>query len=120
MSIPLLPTLHVLLLQESAGEHDVWVAQCLEYDVTAQGDTIHEAQKDFERTILGEIALALERGKRPLADIAPAPARYQALWERAHQLARSMVVTPPSDLSAIARNAPHLVPRTEAEFRVSA
>jgi hypothetical protein len=112
-------TLHVLLFQEPAGEHEVWIAQCLEYDITAQGDTIRAAQKDFERTVLGEIVLALEGGRPPLSGIAPAPSRYQTLWECAHQLTGSMLVTPAPDLSPMITRTPDLVPRAEAEFRVA-
>ena len=111
--------LHVLLFKERVGPQDVWVAQCLEHDITAQGDTVREAQKDFERTVRGEIVLALEAGREPLAGIAPAPSRYQDLWELAVRLADSIVVTPSPDLGPTVGQMLGRVPRAEAEFRLA-
>ncbi len=82
-------TLHFVLLREPAGDREVWVAQCLEHDIAAQGDTVEDARKDLERMILGEIVLSAEKGRPPLSGIAPAPPAYQALWEQAHEIAVS-------------------------------
>lgn len=47
--------LRVLFIKGN-GDTDNWVAQCLEYDIAAQGKTIREAKKMFELTMAGELA----------------------------------------------------------------
>lgn len=113
-------SLHVLLFRERAGGDEVWIAQCLDYDIAAQGSTIREAQADFERTFVGEIVLALERGEVPLSGISPPPSRYRRMWEGAIRLADSLPVAPPADVSPVIREWPERVPRGEAVFRVAA
>ena len=72
-------TMRVLFLSEGK----TWVAQCIEYDIAAQGHTFEEVQKNFERTFVGHILLDLSRGKEPLEDIPPAPDFYRERFERA-------------------------------------
>ena len=50
-----------------------WVAQCLDYDIAAQGHTKARAMESLERTILGQIHLDIEDGKEPLQDIGKPP-----------------------------------------------
>lgn len=47
-------------------DEDRWVAQCLEYDIAAQGHSIDEARESFERIFFGQIKLDLARGRLPL------------------------------------------------------
>lgn len=58
---------------------DCWVAQCLEYDIAAQGKTLEEVNEALERTFVGQILLDVRRGKEPLQGIPKAPKLY---WER--------------------------------------
>lgn len=58
------------------------VAQCLEYDIAAQGDDIPIAKWRFARTLLGQAALDRYHDKEPLAAIKEAPAMY---WEMSRQ-----------------------------------
>ncbi len=60
---------NVLLYQENG----VWVAQGVEYDMAAQGNTDTEALDSFERVFLGQIHLDITRGLEPLQDIDPMP-----------------------------------------------
>jgi hypothetical protein len=99
-------TLHVLLLQERVGDEFVWVAQCVDHDVTGQGNTVAEAQDDFLRVLGTEMRLALSKGEVPLLRIPPAPAQFRELWERAVRLA---------DALPIAAEHP-----AEAQFRLAA
>ena len=68
----------VLLLHEQ----DNWVAQCLEYDVAAQGRTIAEAKAAFERTFVGQILVDVKNNSRPLEGIGQAPGVY---WNKFSQ-----------------------------------
>ncbi len=72
----------VLFLRENEG----WVAQCLEYDIAAQGATIPKAKNAFERTFVGQILVDLEKGKQPLQGIQQAPPSYWEKFEHGERL----------------------------------
>ena len=67
--------LSVLLVREG----DLWVAQCLQYDIAAQGKTITEAKHAFCRTVSGQVCVDLRHHVEPLSGFLPAPRVY---WER--------------------------------------
>lgn len=71
---------HVRILAEG----DIYAAQCLEYDICAQGKTPAEAIDAFRRTMRGQIILDKVHGKEPLADAQPAPFPYWLGIERAN------------------------------------
>jgi len=60
-----------------------WVyAQCLEYDITAQGKTLNDCLYELDRLIAGYIAISIERGLEPLRDLKLAPRRFLDWFER--------------------------------------
>lgn len=61
--------LRVLLISHDS----LWVAQCLEYDITGQGDTIEEALAGLKCSIFGHAISDVEDGLPPLHGISPAP-----------------------------------------------
>ena len=67
--------LSVLLLKED----EMWVAQCLQYDIAAQGKTITEAKAAFARTFAGQVCVDLHHKVKPLSEFSQAPAEY---WTR--------------------------------------
>jgi len=70
----------VLLLQEC--DHDlvpIYIAQCLNYDLVAQGETISDVLNSLKRVIKTQIAVSLNNGIRPFSDFGPAPAE---LWKQ--------------------------------------
>jgi hypothetical protein len=67
-----LPALNVLFFKEK----DMWIAQCLQFDVTAQGETIPKARKSFERVLLAQIISDLEEKRAPLSTVPSAPAKF--------------------------------------------
>jgi hypothetical protein len=73
----------VLLLREEDG----WVAQCLEYDVAAQGKTITQVKTAFERTFVGQILVDVKAGRQPLEGVGQAPGFYWEKFEHAERLA---------------------------------
>lgn len=73
--------IRVILFQEE-GE---WVAQCLEYDIAAQGSTIDEAQNGWSHTFKGYIALSEENGVEALHGVPEAPNFYKEKFEQAEK-----------------------------------
>ncbi len=81
--------LTIVLFKEGTAEGTAWVAQCLEHDIAAQGDTIDEALDAFEAVLTGQIIADHEAGREPLSGIAPAPDYYFEHFRRAHPLAEA-------------------------------
>jgi hypothetical protein len=86
-------SISVLLRYEAFG----WAAQCLEYDIAAQGATLQAAKDALERAFVSQIVVDVTNGKMPLADISPAPAEYWEQFETAEKLAdRKPFFIPPA------------------------
>lgn len=66
--------LNVLIFRTDTG----WVAQCLQYDIAAQGQTIEETQEAFATTVVGEFTYANEKGVS-MDSIPEAP---ECFWEQ--------------------------------------
>ena len=75
--------LSVLLLREG----ETWVAQCLEYDLAAQGKSLAEVKDAFAKTFCGQIMVDLHHAVEPLGSFAQAPKRYWYLFKNAERLA---------------------------------
>lgn len=92
-------SMNILLLKENGQ----WVAQCLQYDLAAQGPTIPEALENFECVLCGHVALDLEAGEDPLFDLDPAPNFYWQWYHKAEPLAKSSLpnVPPPWMIQAM-------------------
>ncbi len=71
-------TIQVILFEESGQ----WVAQCLEYDIAAQGPNLDTARERFDVTLKAELKESLDRHGKRFGGIPPAPERYQRMWER--------------------------------------
>lgn len=76
--------LSVLFIKD---QHSTWVAQCLEFDIAAQGKSFKDAQRAFERTFMGQIALDMRNDRRPLEGIKQAPKQYWSMYEESERLA---------------------------------
>ena len=89
-----LPPLSVLLVKKA----DVWVAQCLEYDITAQGKEIDDARKSFERVLLAHVMSDLDANRQPLDGVPPAPADIHEMFRSSKRLAErpAPILVPPS------------------------
>ena len=72
----------ILLLRERGK----WVAQCLEYDIATQGDSLVAVKKSFEKTFVGQILVDIHSKKQPLEGIAQAPDNYWKRFEAAERL----------------------------------
>jgi len=64
---------------------DVWVAQCIEYDISAQGANFESAMKRLEIVVNAECEYTKNKFGQPFANIDPAPdafaRRFDALSE---------------------------------------
>ena len=74
--------IRVLILPELG----FFVAQCLEFDIAAQGSTIEEVMGNFSYAVLAHFDIAEERGEEPLEHVEPAPDFYVALYEKGQKL----------------------------------
>lgn len=72
------PRLNILL----RTEQDIWVAQCLDFDIAAQGKNIDGALDSLERVFIGQIVLDQKRERSPLENIPSAPAEFWKLFEK--------------------------------------
>jgi|HubBroStandDraft_5_1064220.scaffolds.fasta_scaffold175107_3 predicted RNase H-like HicB family nuclease len=78
-----LPPLNILFFKEQG----FWVAQCLQVDVTSQGETIEDARKSFERVLVAQVMSDLEEKREPLSCLPEAPAKFWHQFRRASALA---------------------------------
>lgn len=62
---------------------DSWCAQCLEYDIVAQADTLNDLQTELQGVLISQFVVSRELGREPFAGIGPAPKRYWNLFEEA-------------------------------------
>lgn len=66
--------LNVLFIQEEG----CWVAQCLEYDVAAQGVSFEDAQLNFEQTFIFQLMAYWDIHEDPFEVLERAPEEF---WE---------------------------------------
>lgn len=72
--------LTILLFQENNS----WVAQCLEYDIAAQGKTSDDALCELHRLYYGQVAIRRELKLPPLQEeLQPAPLIY---WQQCKKI----------------------------------
>ena len=64
-------------------EEGAFIAQGLEYDICAQGRTIAEVTKAFDKAVVANVAVCIELGRAPLDGIQPAPAKFWQMYKTA-------------------------------------
>lgn len=69
-------TLRLLLSKEDG----LWIAQCLEYDIVAQGHTLRDVKYEFEKLLVGNIVAHLENGLEPFANTPKAPSETWTIF----------------------------------------
>lgn len=70
----------VVLFEREPGH---WVAQCLEYDIGAQADSLPELTYEIQRSLVGHMVIALENDLEPFECLPPAPDEYWGKWDQA-------------------------------------
>lgn len=72
-------------------EKGCWVAQCIEYDLTAQAETIDDVLYEFQRTLVSETLIRKELNLPPLEDdLPPAPEVYRRQFQKAARLEKTI------------------------------
>lgn len=95
--------LDVVFVKVDAG---TWFAQGLQWDVAAQGDSIAQARRRFERTFRAQVVTDIRDGKAPLEGIGRAPEKYWDLFRRGERLETqnaAIPFAPPFLIDAVAR-----------------
>jgi hypothetical protein len=64
-------------------EDDYWIAQGIQFDVTARGRTPVEASERFNDKFGAELVMSIELGEEPLAGVGAAPKEFWDMYERA-------------------------------------
>ena len=69
--------IHVLYVKDENG----WYAQCLDYDIGAQGASKEDAEQAFFRTWHIQIAMDRAHGRTPFDGLGKAPEKYWKMLE---------------------------------------
>ena len=80
--------MRVILFQEEG----MWVAQCLEYDIAAHGETVIDAKEAYARVFAAQVIMAFQLDEEPLANIDKAPQQYWDMLENSQRLAAPITV----------------------------
>lgn len=70
-------TLRVVVFKDD----DLWVAQCLEYDIGAQANDLDTLTDRLDAVVQAEFNESVDRGGAPFEGIEPAPERFHTMWE---------------------------------------
>lgn len=79
-------SISVLAIQE--GEQ--WSAQCLQYDIAAQANSLPELSVAFERALVGHIIVSKELGLEPFEGLKAAPKAFWEMYEKAQMSAKPL------------------------------
>ena len=63
-----------------------WIAQGLEFDITAQGKDIHQAKESFVKTVLGYLVYASKKNIQPFLGVPKAPDRFWKAFNKGEEL----------------------------------
>ncbi|MGE0280078.1 MAG: hypothetical protein AB7P20_05625 [Rhizobiaceae bacterium] len=90
-------------------EDHCWIAQGLQFDITARGQTPIEAADNFIKSVGAELVMSFElEDSFPLAGVGSAPQKFWQLYKQAEMRVEKEVS--PIGLPEFAA-APHIVPR---------
>ena len=70
-------------------EGEAWIAQCIEYDICAQGTDFDTAMRRLVGTVNAECRHTLDKHGKEFAGIDPAPPVFADLFEAGHQSLRT-------------------------------
>lgn len=77
------------------ADRGVWVAQCIDFDLAAQGETVREALQTFVRLFEVQIETDQKAGRDPFAASRPAPRWYADRYNEASARIDSKPAIPP-------------------------
>lgn len=84
-------------------ENGLWIAQCLDFDIAAQGSSMDLAVLRFIRTFMVQVELDLACKREPLTYVPKAPERFWEQWRSEHSFPLADLTArlphPPSELA---------------------
>lgn len=72
-----------IIYPEADADRRVWIAQCLEFDIVSQGNTIEQVLNRLARNIAATVCVCEEQGLKPFEGIGEAPRRFWEMFEKA-------------------------------------
>lgn len=72
--------------EKSEGGKPWWVAQVLEYDLAAQGETIDDLVYELQRTLMAHIVCCQREKLEPFMCLPPAPESYHKEFRKSRGL----------------------------------
>src|SRR5689334_9565828 len=57
-----------------------WIAQCVDFDICAQGATLDDLRVNFLATLRADYEHSVRHGGHPFAGIGRAPERFEEMW----------------------------------------
>lgn len=67
-------------------DEDLWIAQCLEYDLATQGRTLEQLRERVKRLLLVRMAVSQKERRKPFGGLPKGPQEFWELWESAEAL----------------------------------
>jgi hypothetical protein len=62
-------------------EGELWVAQCVEYDIAAFAKSLPELPRALERAVAANICANADLGRHALVGVPPAPPRFKQTFD---------------------------------------
>jgi len=62
-------------------EGGAWSAQCLDYDIAAQAETLLDLHDELTRVLVSHVAASIQLGQEPFSAFKPAPQKFWDLYE---------------------------------------
>jgi hypothetical protein len=87
--------LKILLLTEGSA----WIAQCLQFDITAQGRSYRDALDRLQVLFWAEHYQALNEDRTPFSNLDKAPERYWVMFEKGAKIIVHLKLPPIPDES---------------------
>jgi len=65
-------------------EGELWIAQCVEYDIAAFAKSLPELPRALERAVAANLCVNADLGRNALDGVPPAPARFREMFDHSH------------------------------------
>lgn len=76
-------------------DNDLFIAQCLEYDIAVQGETLKELEERLVCTLLDYVALSIENREPPFSHVPRTPKEFWDLFKKANRLEKPLRIPSP-------------------------
>lgn len=93
---------------------DVWVAQCLEYNLVSYANSLERLPKELMRQVQSQLALDVAEGREPFSQFKRAPQKYWDMLEIAKS--QSQPIRPKKSILQLLREFFDLKRRVDAQL----